>query len=1197
MSALKAQPLLRPVVRTASKRHSHARQPGFENVEPRIMLDVSALSAIRARLIAFQDFEESELKVNAQSRAAVPTQLARLQAQQPSGLVQTGSAARVALAGTLRRPVRPKLPPARQVDSATLIPGQPGTQTRATFELSQRLARFRNEVGLYLVDDAAGSIGDLKPGDKGYAKAAIERRVVLFKQGDKAGTATQVELPGGGYFATYLISNSSSSKFLSRNPSNLGGRRPLAFFTFRAANPDRFGHVRLTAEGLQAWEDLPHGGDRDFNDAVIRVGYDPTDPDLIPPLVMIQRPPDGLVTNQNLVVAGLAVDEGSGVAVVEARITSDSAGLASISTAPDLIRVPFDPATGQFQLPMNFQRDGSDDGHYVAEVRAHDHASNVSPFIPVGFTFDSQPPTVALTNPEPGICTSDLPVFSGRVSDNLSGVASLQVQVDSDAFQPVPFDNAGQFQFATSGLSDGLHTLGFRATDAAANQSAVVERSFTLDTTAPVIEITEPTVTLTTNVNITIKGRVTDNLCGVAALTARVDSGMPVSVTYNGDGFFEFTTAFALDGSGDGPHSITFDAIDQVGNDAADVPVTLLLDATAPVVIITSPQDDQLGTTNITIVGRVTDNLSGVETLGARLDSGSIVDTTFDELTGDFSFATELPLDGTADGRHRIDFQATDFAGNVSQLTSLSFRLDTVAPIVQITAPSDGLKTRSNPTIEGLVTDNYSGVKDLFAWVDTSAPSPVVFDSDGLFSHLLGLPTDGTADGSHSVTFQAEDEAGHSSDPISLTFVLDTQPPQITLTSPPQDLLTRQNVTIEGMVQDITTSVALLEAQVDAGSFTPVPFDPATGLFSLLSILRLDGTDDGGHTIRFRATDEVDNTSRLLPYDFTLDTTPPPLTLVLDPDSDTAPVGDDQTTLAEVILVGQTEPGLKVTLLQTGAMVMSDQSGAYAFPGVPLAPGDNNFRVETADAAGNSSAAERTIVRDEAGCVFNDLTGWVITEMGGSPGWRGLRRRRRRPRRVARRGLVHCHARTVVRHACRGDLARVQVRGSQLRYVGPELDQRRVRGGAGRCRGPEPGLHDRCWPRCVLQHHGGGNSCARHGYDLRCGDGHRDGRRERRLRRHYGHADPPAGQQRSRHADGGGDHVRQCAGGTAGVTSFAESATAGDARTATRSIAAGPLPLLGAVGEPARPVISTTLSAPTSGPSVENLLGGLPHRL
>ncbi len=92
MSSLKAQPLLRPVVRTASKRHSHARQPGFENVEPRIMLDVSALSAIRARLIALQDFEESELKVNAQSRAAVPAQLARLQAQQHSGLVQTGSA-------------------------------------------------------------------------------------------------------------------------------------------------------------------------------------------------------------------------------------------------------------------------------------------------------------------------------------------------------------------------------------------------------------------------------------------------------------------------------------------------------------------------------------------------------------------------------------------------------------------------------------------------------------------------------------------------------------------------------------------------------------------------------------------------------------------------------------------------------------------------------------------------------------------------------------------------------------------------------------------------------------------------------------------------------------------------------------------------------------------------------------------------
>ena len=40
--------------------------------------------------------------------------------------------------------------------------------------------------------------------------------------------------------------------------------------------------------------------------------------------------------------------------------------------------------------------------------------------------------------------------------------------------------------------------------------------SFTLDTTAPMLVISSPTATLTTNANLTITGQVTDNVSGVA---------------------------------------------------------------------------------------------------------------------------------------------------------------------------------------------------------------------------------------------------------------------------------------------------------------------------------------------------------------------------------------------------------------------------------------------------------------------------------------------------------------------------------------------------------------------------------------------------------------------------------------------------------------------------------------------------------
>src|SRR5262249_23755927 len=57
--------------------------------------------------------------------------------------------------------------------AAFAVPGAPGQVVQATFTLTRRRADYRNEVGLFLVDDAAGRVGPLSPGDPGYAAAAL----------------------------------------------------------------------------------------------------------------------------------------------------------------------------------------------------------------------------------------------------------------------------------------------------------------------------------------------------------------------------------------------------------------------------------------------------------------------------------------------------------------------------------------------------------------------------------------------------------------------------------------------------------------------------------------------------------------------------------------------------------------------------------------------------------------------------------------------------------------------------------------------------------------------------------------------------------------------------------------------------------------------------------------------------------------
>jgi 3-phytase/alkaline phosphatase D len=133
-------------------------------------------------------------------------------------------------------------------------------------------ALFNNTVGLYTVDNPEGAIGTLRPGDVGYAQAAIARRVTnLSRSANTTGT-----LAGGGILAPFLIANGTVDQFLARNASNAAapnasGSLPVAYFSYIAANPDGVDHVRLLGDNTFGFEDLPNGGDRDFNDIVFQV--------------------------------------------------------------------------------------------------------------------------------------------------------------------------------------------------------------------------------------------------------------------------------------------------------------------------------------------------------------------------------------------------------------------------------------------------------------------------------------------------------------------------------------------------------------------------------------------------------------------------------------------------------------------------------------------------------------------------------------------------------------------------------------------------------------------------------------------------------------------------------------------------------------------------------------------------------------
>ncbi|MEH2294226.1 MAG: DUF4347 domain-containing protein [Nostoc sp.] len=149
------------------------------------------------------------------------------------------------------------------------------SQVKADFVVN-REAAFKNFIGFYQVADENGGIdtngdgkADILTGQPGYTEAAIRGRVAGIDLTVKnQGTATYTgTFQPGSIFAPFIIANGIPDALLDSNPNN----NPAVYFPFLGANADKVDHIRLLGNNVFGFEDLPSGGDKDFNDMIVRV--------------------------------------------------------------------------------------------------------------------------------------------------------------------------------------------------------------------------------------------------------------------------------------------------------------------------------------------------------------------------------------------------------------------------------------------------------------------------------------------------------------------------------------------------------------------------------------------------------------------------------------------------------------------------------------------------------------------------------------------------------------------------------------------------------------------------------------------------------------------------------------------------------------------------------------------------------------
>ena len=302
---------------------------------------------------------------------------------------------------------------------------------------------------------------------------------------------------------------------------------------------------------------------------------------------------------------------------------------------------------------------------------------------------------------------------------------------------------------------------------------------------------------------------------------------------------------------------------------------------------------------------------------------------------------------GTAvsqEGPHTIEASVTDGLGR-SAHASVSFTLDMTPPVITVDSPDDNSTTRDTPaTLSVSVSDANPDSLDVNGQSAGSGGS----------TYNVSVPL---TDGSNSISIQAADKAGNTSD-LTWHVTLTTTRPSVTITTPSNGMVTRSaSVDVSGSCSQDVTAVTVngMSAATSGGAFTARGVPLAEGS----TIITATGLAGSGQPATTSVTVVRDSQAPIIAI--------------------TSPSDGSHTSAGSVTVTGTIADGEGFTATLNGA-ALSVNGTSFSAP-VNLAPGTNWITVVATDAAGNESRQTATVVRDSG-----DLKVLTVAPSNGTQG-------------------------------------------------------------------------------------------------------------------------------------------------------------------------------------------------------------------
>ena len=653
------------------------------------------------------------------------------------------------------------------------------------------------------------------------------------------------------------------------------------------------------------------------------------------------------------------------------------------------------------------------DGYHAYVFTLTDNANNQSTMTRA-VVVDTTPAVAAVTVPAEGLKTNQTTVnLLGSSNDGAgSGVAEVWYRLDAagvdhsgDSYNYSSGNLSGwtratgttSWSATESGLTDGMKKLWVKTLDNAGNvttgpASALASPTFTVDTTAPVLEETAVVSTSYRNGLWTFSGTATDALSGIGSLKVTDNGSVAQTVTVS-TGQWSFTPAVL---PSDGVHTYVFTLFDLAGNQTTKTR-TVIVDKTPADASVASPAAGLKTTaTSLILSGSANDGAgSGVAEVWYRLDasgidhssdaynfsSGAIAGWT--KATGTATWTGELT--GLPEGNKRLWVKTLDNAGNVT--TSAACLAQAVSLIIDLTPPSLGESTVGTGSVyrpaafnfggfgsASNASDSLSGLGALTVTDNGASMATIAVDASGDWSYSVS----GLADGTHTFLFTLVDQAGNQTT-LGRQVVVDTIPASYSINVPLPGALQKINtLTIAGSANDGSGSgVTELWYKVDAStndhsSDAYSSWTKATGTTTWSA--SLTGLTEGTKKLWVKSIDGAGNqttasTALSMAVNFTVDLTPPSLS--------EAAIGAAVVSKRAAYSFGGAGSLSSATDALSGidTLTVSDNGGALATiavdgagkwsysPSVP-ADGNHTYLFTLKDLAGNQTTLTRTVIVD-----------------------------------------------------------------------------------------------------------------------------------------------------------------------------------------------------------------------------------------